>query len=201
MKAYILLDRSGSMQTNWAETIGALNAYVSGVAVGKNAKKIDVTLVAFDSQDPFLVMRSSVKAGDWTPVSPSEVLPRGMTPLHDSIGKLVTAIRIDDPKKATIVIITDGDENSSREIKKDAAKSMLDEMRAKNFDVVFIGADFDAFGQGAGLGNSVGQTIIMKSGSYVSAMSVMANRSVAYAAGGAVMSFSDENRKRAAGAK
>lgn len=200
MKAYILLDRSGSMQTRWGETIGALNAYVAGLAGAKETKKTEVTVAAFDNQDPYLVVRQSMKASDWTPISPVEISPRGMTPLFDAIGKLVTAVRADAPKKAIIVIITDGAENGSREIKKEAAKSMLDDLRAKNFDVVFIGADFNSFDQGAGLGNAAGSTIVMKSGSYGDAMNVMATRSMAYATGGVVSSFSDEDRKRAAGA-
>lgn len=199
MKAYILLDRSGSMQTRWSETIGALNAYVAGLAGEKATKKTEVTVAAFDNQDPYLVVRDGVKASDWKPISEAELSPRGMTPLYDAIGKLITTVRHDAPKKATIVIITDGAENGSRELKKDAAKSMLDEMRSKQFDVVFIGADFDAFAQGSGLGNAAGSTIIMKSGSYTNAMNVLASRSMAYATGGAVQSFSDADRKRAAG--
>jgi Mg-chelatase subunit ChlD len=201
VKAYILLDRSGSMQTRWTETVGALNAYVAGLAGEKATKKTEVTVVAFDNQDLLLVVRSGVKASDWKPISEAELRPRGMTPLYDAIGKLVATVRQDSPEKATIVIITDGAENGSRELKKDAAKSMLDEMRAKQLDVVFIGADFDAFAQGSGLGNAAGSTIIMKSGSYGDAMSVLATRSMAYAAGGAVASFSDADRKRAAGIK
>ncbi len=201
MKAYILLDRSGSMQTRWTETIGALNAYVAGLGGEKATKKTEVTVAAFDNQDPYLVVRSAVKASDWTPISETEILPRGMTPLYDAIGKLVSTVRQDAPKKATIVIITDGAENGSRELKKDAAKSMLDELRAKQFDVVFIGADFDAFAQGSGLGNATGSTIVMKSGNYGDAMNVLSARSMAYASSGVIASFSDEDRKRAVGAK
>lgn len=201
MKAYILLDRSGSMQTRWGETIGALNAYVAGLAADKATKKTDVTVAAFDNQDPYLVVRNAVKASEWTPISPIEISPRGMTPLFDAIGKLVTTVRQDAPKKATIVIITDGAENGSHEIKKDAAKAMLDDMRAKQFDVVFIGADFDAFAQGAGLGNMAGSTLNMTAGNYTDAMKGLSMRSASYASTGVVGSFSDEDRKRAAGKK
>lgn len=95
MKAYILLDRSGSMQTRWTETIGALNAYVTGLAGNKATKKAEVTVAAFDNQDPYLVVRSSIKASEWTPISETEILPRGMTPLYDAIGKLVSTVRQD----------------------------------------------------------------------------------------------------------
>jgi Mg-chelatase subunit ChlD len=199
MKAYILLDRSGSMSTRWGETIGALNAYVSGLAAAKATKKTDVTVAAFDNQEPYLVLRNSVKASEWTPISESEILPRGMTPLFDAISKLVAAVRHDAPKKATIVIITDGVENGSMEIKKEAAKALLDEMRGKNFDVVFIGADFDAFAQGSGLGNMAGSTLNMTVGNYASAMKGLSLRSASYASTGTIGAFSDEDRKRAQG--
>lgn len=201
MKAYILLDRSGSMANRWGETIGALNAYVSGLADVKATKKTEVTVAAFDNQEPYLVLRSGVKASEWTPISENEVRPRGMTPLYDAISKLVATVRQDSPKKATIVIITDGAENGSMEIKKDAAKALLDEMRAKPFDVVFIGADFDAFAQGSGLGNMAGSTLNMTSGNYTAAMKGLATRSMGYATTGLVGAFSDEDRKLAAGKK
>jgi uncharacterized protein with von Willebrand factor type A (vWA) domain len=201
MKAYMLLDRSGSMQINWNETVGAVNAYVEELAKTKEGKKTQITLSVFDTGNHFETIRDNVKAGDWNRFTSDEAAPRGGTPLYDAIGKLVTKVRDDKPSKATIVIITDGAENSSQEVKKDAAKAMLDDMRAKNFDVVFIGANFDAFGQGASLGNNAGQTLNMVPGSYDAAMRSMSNRTVAYAASGSVDTFSDEIRKRAAGSK
>lgn len=199
MKAYILLDRSGSMSARWVETIGSLNAYVEGLKAEKATKKAEVTVAAFDDREPFKVLRSSVKAAEWSDINNDEVQPRGMTPLYDAIGKLVETIRSDAPKKATIVIVTDGAENTSREIKKDAAKAMLDEMRGKGFDVVFIGADFNAFGQGADLGNVAGSTLNMTSGNYAAAMRGLSTRTSNYASTGTVGSFSDEDRKKAAG--
>ncbi len=199
MKAYILLDRSGSMQTRWGETINAINAYVRGLAEEKATKKSEVTVAAFDNQEPFKILRSNVKASEWSDINGDEVQPRGMTPLYDAIGKLVSDIRKDAPKKASVVIMTDGAENASREISKEAAKSMLDEMRGKSFDVVFIGADFDAFSQGAGLGNAAGQTLNMSAGNYAATLRGLATRSSLYAATGAIGAFSDEERKRAQG--
>jgi uncharacterized protein with von Willebrand factor type A (vWA) domain len=198
-KAYMLLDRSGSMQSNWAETIGAVNAYVDGLKGDKATKETAVTVAAFDSQEPYKVMRDKMIASSWQPIGAHEVDPRGATPLFDAIGKLVTSIRSDAPKRATIVILTDGIENASQEITKDAAKAMLDDMRAKNYDVIFIGANFDAFSQGSSLGNNVGQTLNMSPGSYADAMKGLSSRTAAYTSTGSVANFSDDERKRAAG--
>lgn len=199
LKAYILLDRSGSMQSNWAETIGAINAYVDGLKGDKATKETAVTVAAFDNQEPYKVMRDKVAATSWQPIGAHEVDPRGATPLFDAVGKLVTSIRADVPKRATIVILTDGMENASQEITKEAAKAMLDDMRSKGYDVIFIGANFDAFSQGAGLGNAQGQTLNMSPGNYANAMKGLSSRTAAYTSTGSVANFSDDERKRAAG--
>jgi uncharacterized protein YegL len=199
LKAYILLDRSGSMASHWVETIGSINAYVEGLAGDKKTKATEITVAAFDSAEPYKVLRENVGADKWSKVTVEEINPRASTPLYDAIGKLVDVVRTAAPKRATIVIITDGLENASVEIKKDAAKAMLDEMRAKNFDVVFLGANFDAFDQGSSLGNNAGQTLNMSPGSYADAMKGLSSRTAVYTSTGSVANFSDDERKRAAG--
>jgi uncharacterized protein with von Willebrand factor type A (vWA) domain len=197
-KAYMLLDRSGSMQTNWNETVGAVNAYVSELSKTDAGRDTEVTLAVFDSGNDFEVIRANARPMTWSAFRADEAAPRGSTPLYDAIGKLVTKVRADSPVKATIVIITDGAENCSQEVKKDAAKAMLDDMRAKNFDVVFIGANFDAFAQGSSLGNNAGQTLNMTPGNYDAAMLGLSARTSAYNASGSVGDFSDDLRRRSA---
>lgn len=200
MKVYILVDRSGSMQSRWDETLGAINAYVDTIKQDKKAASTtDVTVAAFDNEEPFKIIRSDVKVLKWNDVTKADAAPRGMTPLFDAIGKLSQKVNDDNPEKAAIVILTDGAENSSKEVDKATAKSYLDALRKKNFEVTFIGADFDSFGQGAGLGNSHGQTIIMNAGSYEHTFRGLAAKSMAYASTGVVMDFSDEDRKKASG--
>jgi hypothetical protein len=66
----------------------------------------------FDAQDglQFDVLRNSVDAGRWNDVTTNEVSPRGMTPLYDAIGRIVSLAEKDRPEKAIIVIMTDGEE-------------------------------------------------------------------------------------------
>lgn len=199
MKSYILIDGSGSMASRRIETLGAVNAYVEALGEDKATKKADVTIAVFDSQEPFKVVRNGVKIKDWIPLTESEVFARGMTPLLDAIGVLNQTITLAKPKKASIVIVTDGFENASREITKESAKIILDGLRDKGYEVVFIGADFDAFGQSGGLGNSVGQTLNMSAGGYEGAFRSMAMKSATYAATGLVRDFTDEERTVAAG--
>lgn len=136
MKVYMLLDRSGSMASLWKEALGSINGYVDEM------KRSDtVFLAAFDSVNPFDVIRD-VKISKWTPITSDEVTPRGGTPLNDAAGKLLSKLFEDDPRKAVVVIMTDGEENSSQEYTTTAIKSKLDMAKEKGYEVVFLGANF-----------------------------------------------------------
>lgn len=112
---------------------------------------------------------------------------------------MYTSVKYIDDDKTTVLIVTDGEENSSKEVNRTKAKEMIDSMKAKNWDVVFIGADFNNFEQSAKLGGNYGSTISMKRGLYDTAFATMAVRSANYASTGAVAEFTDEERKLASG--
>jgi hypothetical protein len=187
------------MQSRWDETIGAVNAYVTALKEAKTKASVSVTV--FDNQEPFKVIRKDVKLKDWNPISATEVLPRGMTPLFDAIGALNQLLTLKAPKKASIIIVTDGLENASREFDKNGTKTILDNFKTTGYDVVFIGADFDAFGQSSGLGVLTGSTLNMTKGNYEQAFKSVANRSMYYEQWGsdANLGFSDEDRAMATG--
>lgn len=201
MNIYLLIDQSGSMARNWNETLGAVNGYVNGLASAKGLKQAKINVASFDSAGRlnFVELRRNVKIKEWIDITNKDAEPRGMTPLFDAIGRLNQWITDDAPKSATVAIITDGHENSSREIKKEDAKAMLDKLREKKFDIVFLGADFDAFGQAASVGTAAEQTLVMAEGSYAAGTKALAKRTVVYAATGNVTAWSDEDRQRAAG--
>jgi uncharacterized protein YegL len=201
MNIYLLIDQSGSMITNWTETIGAVNSYIRGLIGNKNVKGLRINIAAFDSDADlrFTEIRRNVKAKLWADITDKDAEPRGMTPLYDAIGRLSAWVDSDKPQKAAVAIITDGQENSSREVTKATARAFLDKMRDKNFDVVFLGADFDAFGEAASVGTQAGQTLNMTAGSYRAAASSLSQRTTMYAETGAIADFSDDDRRVAKG--
>jgi hypothetical protein len=187
--SYILLDRTGSMEPIWNEALSSVNAYADGLAALDGGPRVDadITLAVFDAQDglKFDVLRQGVDAGDWNDVTTREVTPRGMTPLYDAIGRIVSLAEKDKPEKAVLVIMTDGEENSSTEMTKKAAKAALDRVRAKGWEVVFLGAEFSNFDDAEGVGQSSSRNMAVSKDQLSDSMDRLAQKSKNYASGAA----------------
>ena len=197
LSTYILLDRSGSISGRWGDVIGGLNTYAKGLKAG--SEKSTVTLMAFDSpstKPDIVTMRDHVSVAGWQDIDPAVITPRGTTPLFDAIGRLHMVIKAADPKRAAIMILTDGMENASREFSKAICLSIVDEWKDRGYQVDFVGCDFDATGQAASVGVSADMSVTMTD--YAAGMDMMATRSTLYASTGTVTGFSDAERKRAA---
>lgn len=203
MHIYVLIDQSGSMASRWGETIGAVNAYARGLQESA-PEDLTFNVAAFDSADQlrFVELRRNVKPDAWKDINDDETSPGGMTPLFDAIGRMESWVDQDQPKKAAIAIITDGAENRSREVTRTGAKAMLNRMREREFDVVFLGADFDAFQEAAAVGTGAGQTLNMTEGNYFAAAAALSRRTMKYdMLGDFGASFSDDDRDAASGKK
>jgi hypothetical protein len=200
--SYILLDRTGSMEPIWSEALSSVNAYADGLATLDGGPRVDadITLAAFDANDGFQfdVLRSGVDAERWRKVTNDEVSPRGMTPLYDAIGKIVTLAEKDGPRKAVIVIMTDGEENSSEEMTKASAKAALDRVRKKGWEVVFLGTEFSNFNDAEGVGQTSSRNMAVAKEQLNDSMRGLAQKSKDYATGAApTVEFNAEDRAAA----
>lgn len=133
--AYILLDRTGSMSSMWNEAIGAVNLYVDGLD-----DDVNLYLAVFDSESYDVVRNCRVK--DYDTITIDEFPPRSMTNLYDATGKIADQMLKDTPDKAVLVIMTDGEENSSKEYTLDDIKKKLKMLEKKNWPTNFLGANF-----------------------------------------------------------
>ena len=187
--SYILLDRTGSMEPIWSEALSSVNAYADGLATldGGPLVDADITLAVFDAQDGFQfdVLRENVDAERWAKVTSDEVNPRGMTPLYDAIGRIVSLAERDRPEKAVIVIMTDGEENSSEEMTKATTKAALDRVRKKGWEVVFLGAEFSNFDDAEGVGQSTSRNMAVSKEQLSDSMRRLSQKSKDYASGAA----------------
>lgn len=156
----VLLDRSGSMQEARADHEGGLNSFVRDQ---KNlGGDVRFTLIQFDSQNACEVVYDGLPIEQ---VGSCTLLPRGGTPLLDALGRGVAhvAARLDPlsrrPDQTIVMVITDGEENSSHEFTKDRIKKLVEEREKKNgWKFLFLGANIDAFAEGGGLGMGAATT-------------------------------------------
>lgn len=203
MNTYILIDRSGSMLSRWGETLNAVNAYAEELRKSETR----MTVATFDefqsvaNRKVLEVLRDRDPVSEWIPLTNRDASPRGMTPLFDAIGELSSLINKDQPARATIMILTDGEENSSKTWNKSTAGELISSWKSRGYDVVFVGADFNAMQEASKVGVAFGATLNMSAGNYEAAFRGMASRTMAYASSGEVVNFTDEDRAVATGKK
>lgn len=147
----VILDRSGSMQDARADHEGGLRAFVED----QKAMSGDVrfTLAQFDTTNPCEIVYDRVPIDT---VEVIELVPRGGTPLLDAIGKAVAHLRArqsQQPASQTLVmVVTDGQENSSTEWTLPRVKALLTEVEQAGAKTLFLGANLDAFAEAAAVG-------------------------------------------------
>jgi len=198
---FILLDRSGSMKTLWEEALGAVNSYVK--KLGQDNVDTGVTLAVFDSPSQvgpmdFKIVRDRIIPSTWHEVSSTEVEPRGFTPLNDATCQLVNLAKAGNYDKVAIIIMTDGAENASKEFTVTQAKLLLDQCRARGWQIIFLGANFDNAAQAASYGNAMRSTVQVAAGNLGAATMSVNSARAEYAATGAAMGFTDEEKRRLA---
>ena len=147
----ILVDRSGSMCGIADDMSGGLNRFIEEQK--KVGGRCRVTLADFDSQE----LRFLHVVEDIEKVGAYKMEARDSTPLFDAIFNTfrkfdeVATPRMD---KTICLIITDGQENCSKEIRdRNIIVNLLKEKQEKEgWNVVYLGADHDAFAAGTGIG-------------------------------------------------
>lgn len=157
-RAYValLLDRSGSMIDHKSETISAINSYMDKT---KEQFKGRFSLTQFDSEGIDLV-HNGIKIKDFPPLTGETYQPRSLTPLLDAIGQTVSRMDAAGFDNVIFCIITDGLENASHEWKLAQVRELLEEKRDKHgWQISYLGANVDAFAEGAALGIMKGQSI------------------------------------------
>lgn len=138
-----ILDRSGSMSGLESDTIGGFNAMLEKQK--KEAGECRITTVLFDSQ--YELLHDRVDIDKVQPITEKDYFVRGSTALLDAMGKTMHKIeRVQqcEPSRVLMVIITDGEENSSREYQLETIKMKVKFLKEKSWEFIFLGANMDA---------------------------------------------------------
>jgi hypothetical protein len=194
---YILIDSSSSMSTKWMESLAAVDAYIAGVqAAGISS---NVILHMFYSQAPDYI-HSQGPIGQWKPLCSAPPLPQGMTPLYDAITLMGLRLRQIDPARCSVLIVTDGeDDGGPSSPKLPQARAILDWMRAKGWQVTFIGCDFSNSEQAKLLGSARDSAIGVQKRLLTDAASALARKRANYGLYGTPMHFTDDEQQQFGG--
>lgn len=150
----LVVDRSGSMQAIREDAEGGVNAFVEQQAGEPGEARL--TLVQFDTEYEFL--HHGTPIGD---VGPYTLAPRGATALLDAVGRAIneTGSRLaampeaDRPGLVVFVVVTDGQENSSREFSLERVREMIEHQQSVyGWQFTFLAADPAAFAAGMRMG-------------------------------------------------
>jgi len=96
-------------------------------------------LVQFDSQDPYEVIHRFKPIAEVPELTRETYVPRASTPLLDAMGRGIIDLEkslselseADRPAKVVMVVVTDGQENASREFRKEQIEKMIKEQIEK----------------------------------------------------------------------
>ncbi len=144
-----ILDKSGSMGGLESDTIGGYNSMLEKQKAVEG--ECHITTVLFENNYELLHDRIDIKAV--SPITEKEYSVGGSTALLDAIGMTINKIgnaqkhTADDyrAEKVMFVIITDGEENSSREYSSEKVKAQIERQKEKyGWEFIFLGANIDA---------------------------------------------------------
>jgi hypothetical protein len=170
-----ILDRSTSIRTSGLvdKTIEGFNSFLSDQK--KTTGKAKLTLCLFDggtsygaeAGKTYEIIHDRVDIQSVPELNTTTFVPRGMTAMYDAIGSTIDAVLTkwnasveDRPDKVIFLIMTDGEENSSKEY---TQKAVFDAIKARQEEdkwiFLFIGANIDTMKAGGGMGISTGNTM------------------------------------------
>lgn len=149
-------DRSGSMQITWAETLNGYKAFVDELKKNTDDECF-FTLTTFDTLVDQPLME--VPIDKVTGLELKDHGPRNATALYDAVGQTIELTDDKKYEKIICVVVTDGQENSSREWKKDTLNTQIEErINRGNWTFTYLGTQpetwDDAGRVGVGLANT-----------------------------------------------
>jgi hypothetical protein len=194
---YIVLDASGSMLSKWLESLQAIDNYVAGLTI--DTRIIAVSFTTGTGGNAEFIKFRDCRREDWKPLLLDQPQCRGhMTPLYDAINTSGRECRDINPIHNSVVYVTDGEENASKTTQPQA-KAILDWMRAKGWQITFIGCDFDNSHQAALLGGNAQSAIGVSKARLVTATKELAKKRNLYSQFGVPMHWSKEDHQQFGG--
>lgn len=145
----IILDESGSMGAIKHATIQGFNELVQSIR-GIESKYPEqahyVSLVTFNSLGIKTKLFAEKVKNLWK-LDADSYVPDEATPLYDAIGyackKLLNKVGVKKDTNVLVTILTDGEENNSKEYSEYAISKLIESLAPKGWTFTYIGANHD----------------------------------------------------------
>ena len=144
----VILDRSGSMMSIANDIVNGFNALLANQRTQPG--EVFVTLAQFDTHDPFELLIDAVPLREVTDLERDRYQPRGSTPLFDAIGRLLSHIDASplgqgDDVDHVVVIVTDGQENASREFNRKQIFDLIKQRSEDGWVFIYLGSEPESY--------------------------------------------------------
>jgi hypothetical protein len=138
----VVLDRSGSMNDCRDEAINGFNKFLSDQKALPG--ECSFSLMLFDNviEDPVVDQPIALVS----PLNYDTFVPRGMTALYDAVGTMVNRhnSKHNPNVKTILVILTDGEENSSHKYNKASVGKLIKDVENEyGWETLFLGSGFN----------------------------------------------------------
>jgi hypothetical protein len=155
-----VLDKSGSMETIREATIAGFNQFLRDQQ--EEGGSAAMTLTLFDTH--FKTVVTALSVGQVRPLDHRSYIPGGGTALYDAIAHTTVItdgyVAEHKPDQVLFVIMTDGEENSSREFSRQQIMELIEHrQRTADYEFIYLGANQDAYQVGSGMGIAAGRTL------------------------------------------
>lgn len=145
----IILDESGSMSSIKSATIEGFNEVVQtvkGVQEQYPEQAHFISLVTFNGLGiKTLLYNEPVEK--LNQLDANQYRPNASTPLFDAMGNSLNRLKYELVERSNynvlVTIITDGEENASKEFNGKTVKKLVSELKNKNWTFTYIGANHD----------------------------------------------------------
>src|SRR5882762_710343 len=194
----MILDGSGSMMDKWWESLYAIDAYIAGCQKAEVSSHVHLSVFAGSVLDDTV---RDTPIAQWVPLAKEPIGSSwGGTPLYNAINAMGRRLRETNPSRASILIVTDGQDSMGGEgTSLEQARSILDWLRAKGYQVTFIGCDFNNAHQAKLLGSNASESVGVQKGLLVDAAKALATKRAVYGKTGAPMHWSPEEQQQFGG--
>lgn len=144
---YCVIDSSGSMAKCLSDTIGGFNLFL-------DHQPNDSLITTYTFDNNVKEMYRCSPASKAQRLNTVNYRPYGGTALLDAMGRAITVASNCTADTVNMVILTDGEENSSKEFTKSQIFQMIEDRKREGWNFIFLGANQDAINVADSLGIS-----------------------------------------------